>query len=908
VNIQSVFQIMFVLILLARPAMAASAFTYSGKILDSNNTPLNSSNVLFTVTIYDALGQCWLYTEQRQLDFSQSSGTFSFDIGSNDSTLVASSASLNGGATGPQNLSDVFNNVKSFSGLGTANSCSGTYTPNPSDLTAGRQLAIYFKVDGGANQALPVLKINPVPAALTVGGYGSGELLKIDGSINLATNANTPLSQTQYDEFWRLIKNPLSAYLPTTGDVTVSGGNNKVTTLLTKALPVAAPTTAGQVLSFDGTNWVYQTLGTGSVTSVTATAPVVAGGTATAPVISMPAATASADGYLDKDDFAIFNAKLSSAGGTMTGDIDMNGHAISNVYLASAAILVGNASNRMAAVAMGGDVTIASNGATTIGADKITTGKILDATILGADMDFTGAVNVNSGLVIKDNTGKFNNFLCSTVGHVPTWTATGWVCQATPLPNLASALMWVGNGSGVATAVSLSGDATISNSGAVTVDKTATGAVSKILALDGSGIANAYGVGVKGATSGTATIQAPAAFTSYTLTMPTSVGAANQTLMSDGSGGLSWMTPYTVTVPASSVLVMKTCPAAWTDNGATGGGPGTATCDGTNCRMCQSPTSEELIPASSTLLMESCPSSWTNSGAAIGPGAAGYQNVNFVACQSPATAASLPLNSRIIMSVCPSQWYDVGATGPSSALATCGGAACRVCEVPGLTMPSHIQSASGGTTLGGQGITLQAGDGGTTSGSGGPITIRSGASTDGDGGSITMTASNGATTTATTRFGGTFTITAGDGASNGGGGNVVIKSGAGNGTGNVGNILLNSTGSGNVAIGSATANAKLDVNGAVKIGTSADACSATNAGAQRYNSTENIMEYCNSALWVDFNPPGTQCGVQSSSITKNCRSADITTTCPDGYTRTLITLTDTLDGTHVNGYYTCVKD
>jgi hypothetical protein len=386
------------------------------------------------------------------------------------------------------------------------------------------------------------------------------------------------------------------------------------------------------------------------------------------------------------------------------------------------------------------------------------------------------------------------------------------------------------------------------------------------------------------------------------------VGSANQTLVNNGSGVLTWETPLTAWIPASSVILMKTCPATWTDNGATGGGPGTATCDGANCRMCQSPAAADLVPASSTLLMETCPNSWTNLGAVLGPGSAGYQYVNFVSCQSPASATTLPLNSRLIMSACPAQWTDVGATGPSNALATCGGSPCRVCEVPGLPVPSHLQAASGGTTQTGQGVSLIAGAGGTTSGAGGSITIRAGASTDGDGGSVTLSSGTAATTTATTRHGGTFTITAGDAVSNGNGGSVIVNSGAGNGTGTTGNILLNSTSSGNVAIGSATANAKLDVNGAVKIGTSADACSATNAGAQRYNSTENLMEYCNGSIWADFSPKGTQCGLQSAYVVKNCRNVDITTSCPDGYTRTLITLTDTLDGTHVNGYYTCVKD
>jgi hypothetical protein len=650
--------------LMAQQTFAASGITYTGRILDSNNAPVVSSDVKFTVTVYDALGQCWLYTEQRQLDLSNSAGTFSFDIGSNDSSLVASSASFNGSTTGPQNLSDVFSNTKSFSGLGAANSCSGTYTPNPSDLTAGRVLAIFFSVAGGPAQALPTLKLNPVPSAQTVGGYGTGELLRVGGSVTRGTNTNNDLNQAQYDEFWRLIKNPLLAYLPTTGDVTVSGANNKVTTLLTKTLPAAAPTTAGQVLAYDGTNWAYQTLGTGSVTSVTATAPVVAGGTASAPVISMPKSTAAVDGYLDKGDFAIFAAKQSSA-------------------LADGKIWVGNASGVAAEVTMTGDASIINTGAITLKntgtagtygsaslipvvttdaqgrVTGVTTIAPVDATKLPlAGGTMTGDITMDNqkGTLYRELTVNGTNSAKiqapaslaadytltlpvddGTASHFLQTDGSGnltWASPSASLPGLANGLLWIGNASGVAMPVSVTGDVSVSNAGVTslaaikgktvdataastmgqimyfdsaadkwkvsaaaapadgqvlkwndtskawepaadtggwtavdssyaakgivqfntdaatsgvtvaagvaTVLRTSTGTSSQILSLDGSGVANAYGVGVKGATSGTAMIQAPGTFTNYSLTLPVDDGTANQVLTTDGSGILSW--------------------------------------------------------------------------------------------------------------------------------------------------------------------------------------------------------------------------------------------------------------------------------------------------------------------------------------------------------------------------------
>jgi len=58
----------------------------------------------------------------------------------------------------------------------------------------------------------------------------------------------------------------------------------------------------------------------GTVTSVTATSPVVSSG-GTTPAISMPASTTSADGYLTSTDWNTFNGKLSATSPAITGTI-----------------------------------------------------------------------------------------------------------------------------------------------------------------------------------------------------------------------------------------------------------------------------------------------------------------------------------------------------------------------------------------------------------------------------------------------------------------------------------------------------------------------------------------------------------------------------------------------------------
>ena len=72
--------------------------------------------------------------------------------------------------------------------------------------------------------------------------------------------------------------------------------------------------TANQILKTDGAgNLTFAAPATGTVTSVTGTAPVVSSG-GTTPAISMAAATGSVNGYLSSTDWTAFNGKYSTGG------------------------------------------------------------------------------------------------------------------------------------------------------------------------------------------------------------------------------------------------------------------------------------------------------------------------------------------------------------------------------------------------------------------------------------------------------------------------------------------------------------------------------------------------------------------------------------------------------------------
>ncbi|MGZ3798466.1 MAG: hypothetical protein ACXVB1_19005, partial [Pseudobdellovibrionaceae bacterium] len=100
----------------SQAAASSSGLTYTGRILDAKETPVTASSVIFTITVYDSSGKCWLYTEQRNLDLSQTAGTFSFEIGSSDaSTLYGAAPSFNNQSSGgPKDLAELFSNKRIF--------------------------------------------------------------------------------------------------------------------------------------------------------------------------------------------------------------------------------------------------------------------------------------------------------------------------------------------------------------------------------------------------------------------------------------------------------------------------------------------------------------------------------------------------------------------------------------------------------------------------------------------------------------------------------------------------------------------------------------------------------------------------------------------------------------------------
>jgi len=176
--------------------------------------------------------------------------------------------------------------------------------------------------------------------------------------------------------------------------------------------------------------------------------------------------------------------------------------------LTNGSLFIGNVSNVATAVAPTGDVLIANDGLTTIQPNAVTTGKILDGTILAADLA-DGAVTTtqildgtiatidladNSVTGAKIPTDAVNGTKLSLTGEAAgsmmyfngtDWinlgvgtnnqqlkvsgTAPAWATDNSLSTTLTNGSLFIGNGSNVATAVNMSGDVTITNTGATII-------------------------------------------------------------------------------------------------------------------------------------------------------------------------------------------------------------------------------------------------------------------------------------------------------------------------------------------------------------------------------------------------------------------------------------------------------
>ncbi|HEY3402566.1 MAG TPA: tail fiber domain-containing protein [Ohtaekwangia sp.] len=253
--------------------------------------------------------------------------------------------------------------------------------------------------------------------------------------------------------------------------------------------------TSGQVLKFNGTNWAPAADNTsgslalnsaqilvGNASNV-ATAVTMSGDAtltnAGAIILAAGSVSGGAGGKIT--DGSITAADLNTMGATSGQVLKYNGtnwapaadNTSGSLALNSAQILVGNASNVATAVTMSGDATLTNAGAITLGANSVSGGvggKITDASIVSADLA-TGAVT-STNILDATIAAADLNAMGATNGQVLKYNGTNWapaVDGGGISTTLNSAQILVGNATNVATPVTMSGDATLTNAGAITL-------------------------------------------------------------------------------------------------------------------------------------------------------------------------------------------------------------------------------------------------------------------------------------------------------------------------------------------------------------------------------------------------------------------------------------------------------
>jgi len=125
------------------------------------------------------------------------------------------------------------------------------------------------------------------------------------------------------------------------GDITGSIGATTVTKLRGQEVSATAPN-SGEVLTFVDGKWTPQSLGSlavGTVTGISAEAPLATTGPASLPKLILAQANGVASGYLASSDWLTFNNKqdhlgyrpLNQSGGTMSGILNMGGKRLTNL-------------------------------------------------------------------------------------------------------------------------------------------------------------------------------------------------------------------------------------------------------------------------------------------------------------------------------------------------------------------------------------------------------------------------------------------------------------------------------------------------------------------------------------------------------------------------------------------------
>lgn len=184
------------------------------------------------------------------------------------------------------------------------------------------------------------------------------------------------------------VANALTISSPLTG--TSYNGSSAVSI----GIPAASSTVSGYLTSTDWTT--FNNKGSGTVTSVSGTSPIVSSGGAT-PAISIPAATSTVNGYLTSTDWTTFNNK---GNGTVTS-------VAAGTYLTGGTITTSGTLNVDATSANTASKVVARDGSGNFSAGTITATLSGNASTATSATSATTATNLSGGSVAA-TTGTFS--------------------------------------------------------------------------------------------------------------------------------------------------------------------------------------------------------------------------------------------------------------------------------------------------------------------------------------------------------------------------------------------------------------------------------------------------------------------------------------------------------------------